>query len=86
MKTRKIPMRCCVGCREMKPKKELVRVVASPTGDIGIDRTGKAAGRGAYICPTAACLEKAVAAHGLERSLQRAVSPETYRALAEMLS
>jgi len=86
MKTRKIPLRCCVGCQQMKPKKELVRVVAAPTGEIGIDRTGKAAGRGAYICPTAACLEKAYTAHGLERSLKQKVSPDIYRALTEMLS
>lgn len=85
MKMRKIPMRCCVGCGQMKPKKELLRIVVAPTGEIGIDRTGKAAGRGAYICMSSDCLEKAYTAHGLERSLKQAVSPDVYRALMDML-
>lgn len=59
MKQKKIPMRMCVGCREMKPKKELIRVVRPPEGSVMLDRTGKAAGRGAYVCPSSACLEKA---------------------------
>ena len=57
---KKIPMRQCVGCREMKPKKELVRVVKSPTGEISLDFRGKVPGRGAYVCPNAACLKRAM--------------------------
>ena len=59
MKQKKIPMRTCTGCGEQKPKKELVRVVRSPEGEISLDTTGKKPGRGAYICPNAACLAKA---------------------------
>ena len=58
-KPKKIPMRMCVGCHEMKPKKELLRVVKPAEGECAIDRTGKASGRGAYICPSAECLKKA---------------------------
>ena len=74
MKQKKIPMRMCVGCREMKPKKELIRVVRPPEGSVMLDRTGKAAGRGAYVCPSSACLEKARKAKTLERTLERALS------------
>ena len=59
LKKRKIPMRMCVGCREMKPKAELMRVVKPQDGDCAIDRTGKAPGRGAYVCESAECLKKA---------------------------
>lgn len=59
MPEKKIPMRQCLGCREMKPKKELIRVVTTPEGDVHLDRTGKANGRGAYLCPNEACLKKA---------------------------
>ena len=59
MQTRKVPIRRCVGCGEGKPKKELVRVVRSPEGEISLDTTGKKPGRGAYICPDPACLAKA---------------------------
>ena len=65
---RKIPMRQCVGCREMKPKKELIRVVKSPEGAISLDFRGKAPGRGAYLCPDAACLKRAIKAKALERA------------------
>ena len=74
MKQKKIPMRMCVGCREMKPKKELIRVVRPPEGSVMLDRTGKAAGRGAYVCPSSACLEKARKAKTLERTLE-AIGP-----------
>ena len=57
---KKIPMRQCVGCREMKPKKDLVRVVKSPEGVISIDLRGKAPGRGAYVCPSKECLRRAI--------------------------
>ena len=65
---KKIPMRQCVGCREMRPKKELVRVVKSPEGAISLDFRGKAPGRGAYLCPQAECLKKAIRAKALERA------------------
>lgn len=59
MKTKKIPMRMCVGCSEMKPKKELIRIVTDPDGNVSVDPTGKKAGRGAYICKSTDCLKKA---------------------------
>ena len=59
MKTKKIPMRMCVGCGEMKPKKELIRIVTDSEGTVSVDPTGKKAGRGAYICKSTECLKKA---------------------------
>ena len=70
MKPRKIPMRMCVGCREMKPKKELLRVVKPQDGDAHIDRVGKAPGRGAYVCDDIECLRKARKTKALERALE----------------
>ncbi|HNW85491.1 MAG TPA: YlxR family protein [Candidatus Limiplasma sp.] len=69
-KPRKIPMRMCVGCREMKPKKELLRAVRSPEGDVSLDATGKKAGRGAYVCYNAECLKKALKQRQLDRALE----------------
>ena len=69
LKKRKIPMRMCVGCREMKPKMELTRVVKPQEGDCAIDFTGKAPGRGAYVCKSAECLKKAQKTRALERAL-----------------
>lgn len=86
MKVRKIPMRKCVGCGELHPKKELLRIVALPTGAIEVDRTGKKSGRGVYICDNPNCFQKAFDSHGLERSLKRPVSREVYDALRESLS
>ena len=68
MKTKKIPMRMCLGCGEMKPKRELIRVVKSKEGDISLDLTGKRSGRGAYICKSVECFEKARKARKFERS------------------
>ena len=82
---KKIPMRMCVGCREMKPKKELIRVVRQPSGQVMLARTGKAAGRGAYVCPDSACLEKARKSKVLERTLEAAIEPEVYDQLAKEL-
>ncbi len=76
--SKKIPMRQCVGCREMKPKKELIRIIRTAEEQILVDATGKKNGRGAYICPKRECLEKAVKGKGLERSLKAAVPPEIY--------
>jgi len=85
MKQRKTPQRRCTGCMEMKNKKELIRVVRSPDEQYSLDFAGKAAGRGAYICPDAACLEKARKQRGLERSFKQAVPQDVYDALLESL-
>ena len=82
---KKIPMRQCLGCREMKPKKELIRVVKSPEGEISLDFKGKANGRGAYVCPNAACLKKAVKAHARERAFSCQIPQEVYEALDEQM-
>lgn len=78
---KKIPMRQCLGCREMKPKKELIRVVRSPEGNISLDFKGKASGRGAYVCPNSQCLKKAIKAKALERAFSTQIPPEIYDAL-----
>ena len=75
---KKIPMRQCVGCREMKAKKELVRVVRSPEGEISLDFRGKAPGRGAYVCPQAECLRRAIKSRALERRLDCQIPQEIY--------
>ena len=82
---RKIPMRQCVGCREMKPKKELIRVVKSPEGAISLDFRGKAPGRGAYLCPDAACLKRAIKAKALERAFDLATPQEIYDSLLQKM-
>jgi len=78
MQQKKIPMRQCVGCREMKPKKELIRVVRSPEGAISLDFRGKAPGRGAYLCPDAACLKRAIKAKALNRAFETEIPQEIY--------
>lgn len=78
---KRIPMRQCIGCREMKPKKELVRVVRSPEGALSLDFRGKAPGRGAYLCPNVECLKRARKVRALEHSFDCAVAPEIYDAL-----
>ena len=75
---KKSPMRQCVGCREMKAKKELVRVVRSPEGEISLDFRGKAPGRGAYVCPQAECLRRAIKSKALERGLDCQIPQEIY--------
>lgn len=79
--TKKIPMRQCVGCREMKSKKELLRVLKTPEGELLFDVTGKKNGRGAYLCFSKECLQKAVKMRGLERSFQMKIKTETYESL-----
>lgn len=86
LKQRRVPMRMCVGCREMKPKKELLRVVKSPEGVIAFDRVGKAPGRGAYVCKSAECLNKAVKTRALERQLECSVSEEVLSQLSAQLN
>ena len=82
MKTKgKIPMRQCTGCREMKNKKEMMRVLRTPEEEIVLDVTGKKNGRGAYLCKSAECLEKAIKSRGLERSLKAAIPQEVYENL-----
>ena len=82
MKTKsKIPMRQCTGCREMKKKKEMIRVLKTAEDEIVLDATGKKNGRGAYICFSRECLEKAKKNHGLERSLKAAIPDEVYENL-----
>lgn len=78
-----IPLRMCTGCRERKPKKELVRVVRSPEGDISVDLTGRRPGRGAYICPDPKCLAKAKKHRLLEKALDTGISEEIYARLLE---
>ncbi|MGI6328662.1 MAG: RNase P modulator RnpM [Dethiobacteria bacterium] len=80
VRKRKIPQRMCLGCREIKDKKELIRIVRTPAGDIELDNTGKKAGRGAYICPKNDCFLKAINNRGLEKSLHRKL-PENILAL-----
>jgi len=76
MKQRKVPVRTCVGCRTARPKKELIRVVRDPDGELHVDPTGKKSGRGAYICPDENCLDAAVKGKRLERALERPVPDE----------
>ena len=78
MKEKKIPMRMCVGCREMKPKKELIRVVRSPEGSVSLDFKGKAPGRGAYLCPDLQCLKKARKSGSIGRVLEVEIPAEIY--------
>ena len=83
---KKIPMRMCVGCREMKPKRELLRVVRTPEDTILIDFTGKKSGRGAYVCPEEGCLNWAVKLRQLDRALDRTISPEITQQLAGQIA
>jgi len=86
LKPKKIPQRQCVGCREMKDKRALIRVVRSPEGVISLDFRGRMPGRGAYLCPDAACLKKARKARALERAFSAAIPPEVYDALEEEMA
>ena len=78
---KKIPLRMCTGCGEMKPKKELVRVVRSAEGEISLDLTGRKSGRGAYVCPNLDCLKKARKTCRIERSLDFKIPDELYDAM-----
>ncbi len=79
--TKKHPQRQCVGCREMKDKRELIRVVKSPEGELSLDFKGRKPGRGAYVCPDPECLRRARKSRALERAFEQAVTPELYDAL-----
>ena len=85
-KVKKIPQRQCVGCRTMKDKKALIRVVKTPEGAIVLDATGKKSGRGAYVCPDPACLQKARKSRALERAFSLAIPDEVYAALEEEMA
>lgn len=78
---KKIPLRQCIGCGEMKSKKEMIRVLKTTEDEIVIDATGRKNGRGSYICPSMECFKKAVKSKGLERSLKMAIPKEVYEAL-----
>ena len=80
-KPRKIPQRMCVGCREKRDKKDLLRVVRTPEGQLVLDATGKRSGRGAYVCHDVECLKKARKSRALERALSTAIPPEVYDAM-----
>lgn len=82
-KPKKVPQRQCVGCREMKEKRDLIRVVKSPEGEISLDFRGKKPGRGAYVCPAAECLKRARKSRALERAFSAQIPAEVYDALEE---
>lgn len=84
-KVRKIPMRMCIGCQEMKSKKDLIRIVKTPENNIEIDPTGKRAGRGAYICAEPECLKKAIKAKRIEKTFGQSVPPEVLENLQKGL-
>lgn len=82
---RKVPMRQCIGCQEMKSKKEMLRILKTAEGDVVLDTTGRKNGRGAYLCRSGECLKKARKNRGLERSLKMAVPSEVYDSLEKEL-
>ena len=84
--SKKIPMRKCVGCQEMKAKKEMIRIVRTEEQGFLLDATGRKNGRGAYICPSSECLEKAIKNRGLERSFKQAIPKEVYDELCKEMS
>lgn len=81
----KIPLRQCLGCREMKPKRELIRVVRSPQGEISLDFHGKKPGRGAYLCPDPVCLKRARKSKALERAFSLPIPDPVYDQLTEQM-
>ncbi len=83
---KKIPQRQCIGCGEMKNKREMIRIIRTPEENIVIDTSGKKNGRGAYICKSTECLQKAVKSRGLERSLKVSIPQEVYEELEKELS
>jgi predicted RNA-binding protein YlxR (DUF448 family) len=86
MKIKKVPQRMCTGCMEMKPKKELIRIVRSKEGDVSIDLIGKKPGRGAYICKSEECLSKAFKTKRLEKNLEVKLDEEVYNKLIEEIN
>ena len=86
MKQKKIPMRNCKGCNEMKPKKELIRIVKSPEGEISLDLTGKKNGRGAYICHSVECFKKVRKSRRLEKEFECKIPDEVYDLMEKELT
>ena len=82
---KKIPLRQCLGCREMKPKRELIRAVKSPDGEVNLDFKGKMPGRGAYLCPNGECLKKAMKSKALERAFSVQIPEEIYEELRQQM-
>ena len=82
---KKIPMRQCLGCREMRPKKELIRIVRSPEGTLDLDARGKMPGRGAYLCHQTECLEKAIKSKAVERALEVPLTEEILNHLRDQM-
>lgn len=82
---KELPKRTCIGCNETKLKKELIRVVKNKEGEIFIDKTGKANGRGAYLCNDKNCLERAIKTKRLERTFEKTITEEIYEQLREMM-
>jgi len=85
LRQKKIPLRMCTGCGQMKPKRELVRVVKSPEGEVSLDTGGRKPGRGAYVCPDAACLKAARKARRFERAFQGPIPAEVWERLEQEL-
>ena len=85
LKPKKVPMRMCVGCHEMKPKRELQRIVRSPEGEVSIDPVGKKPGRGAYVCADVECFRKARKSRALERALECSISDEVFTQLEQQI-
>ncbi|MDD2211433.1 MAG: YlxR family protein [Clostridia bacterium] len=81
MKQKRVPQRMCVGCLEMKPKKELIRIVRTPDGEVVLDATGKKPGRGVYLCVNKDCLAKALKGNKLEKGLHQSLSEELLQRL-----
>ena len=86
MKVKKVPLRMCTGCMEMKPKKELIRVVRNSEGEVSVDLTGKKSGRGAYICKNEECLEKAFKTKRLSRNLDIPISEDIFNILKDEIN
>jgi uncharacterized protein len=85
-KVKKLPQRQCVGCRERKDKRELIRAVKSPQGEVSLDFTGKKPGRGAYVCPSGECLRRARKSRALERALETAIPESVYEEMEKEMA
>ncbi len=86
MKVKKIPQRTCIGCKSVKPKKELIRMVRTPDGEVVVDPTGKKSGRGVYTCPNQECLEASFKGAILDKSLEMTITPEIKEKLRQDLA
>lgn len=86
MQQKRVPLRMCLGCSQMKPKKELVRIVRKADGSVSLDPTGKASGRGAYVCRNAECLTRAIKSKRLEKNFGSAIAAEVAASLKEALT